>query len=158
MFAVVGQEWNKLGGKTFLRMSCVKRGNFMTDAETPLVLYVEDEFLIRATVIDALEEAGYRVAVAKSGAEAVSLLAEHDADIRGLVTDIDLGQGIDGWEVAHTAREVVSGLPVVYVSAASQSDWTSRGVPESIMIAKPFATAQVVVAISSLITSSDLQT
>ena len=127
----------------------------MTDPEKPLLLYVEDEVLIRIAVIDGLEEAGYSVAVAKSGAQALSLLAEHNAELRGLVTDINLGSGIDGWEVARTAREAIGGLPVVYVSAASQEEWTSRGVPGSVMIAKPFATAQVVVAISSLMTASD---
>ncbi len=129
----------------------------MTNAETPLVLYVEDEFVIRETVIDAVEEAGFRVAVATDGAEALSLLAHHNAEIRGLVTDINLGRGIDGWEVARAAREAISGLPVIYISAASEQDWTSRGVPQSVMIGKPFAIAQVVVAISSLITSSDTQ-
>ena len=127
----------------------------MTDPDKPLLLYVEDEVLIRIAVIDGLEEAGYSVAVAKSGAQALSLLAEHNAELRGLVTDINLGSGIDGWEVARTAREAIGGLPVVYVSAASQEEWTSRGVPGSVMIAKPFATAQVVVAISSLMTASD---
>ena len=127
----------------------------MTDPDKPLLLYVEDEVLIRIAVIDGLEEAGYSVAVAKSGAQALSLLAEHNAELRGLVTDINLGNGIDGWEVARTAREAIGGLPVVYVSAASQEEWTSRGVPGSVMIAKPFATAQVVVAISSLMTASD---
>lgn len=69
--------------------------------------------------------------------------------------DINLGRGIDGWEVARAAREAISGLPVIYISAASEQDWTSRGVPQSVMIGKPFAIAQVVVAMSSLITSSD---
>ena len=46
------------------------RGNFLTNAETPLVLYVEDEFVIRQTVIGAVEEAGFRVAVAMDGAKA----------------------------------------------------------------------------------------
>ena len=54
----------------------------MTNVETPLVLYVEDEFVIRETVIDAVEEAGFRVAVATDGAEALSLLAHHNAEIR----------------------------------------------------------------------------
>lgn len=127
----------------------------MTDPETPLLLYVEDEVLIQVAVIEGLEEAGYSVVVAKSGTEALSLLAKHSAELRGVLTDINLGSGIDGWEVARTAREAIGGLPVVYVSAASQQDWTSRGVPGSVMIAKPFATAQVVVAISSLMTASD---
>ena len=127
----------------------------MTDPEAPLLLYVEDEVLIQVAVIDGLEEAGYRLVVAKSGAEALGLLEKHTAELRGVVTDINLGTGIDGWEVARTAREAIGGLPVVYVSAASQQDWTSHGVPGSVMIAKPFATAQVVVAISSLMTASE---
>ena len=127
----------------------------MAHPETPLLLYVEDEVLIQIAVIDGLEEAGYSVAVANDGAEALRLLSEHHADLRGLVTDINLGSGIDGWEVARAAREAIGGIPVVYVSAASQQQWTSRGVPGSVIIAKPFATAQVVVAISSLMTASD---
>ena len=127
----------------------------MTDPETPLLLYVEDEVLIQVAVIEGLEETGYSVVVAKSGAEALGWLEKHSAELRGVVTDINFGNGIDGWEVARTAREAVGGIPVVYVSAASQQDWTSRGVPGSVMIAKPFATAQVVVAISSLMTASD---
>lgn len=127
----------------------------MTEPEKPLLLYVENEVLIQIAVIEGLEEAGYTVAVAKSGAEALKLLAKYGPQLRGIVTDINLGQGIEGWEIARTAREAISGIPVVYVSAASQQDWTSQGVPGSIMIAKPFATAQVVVAISSLMTASD---
>ena len=127
----------------------------MAPPETPLLLYVEDEVLIQIAVIEGLEEAGYSVVVAKSGAQALSLIAEHKTELRGIVTDINLGIGIDGWEVARTAREAIGGLPVVYVSAVSQQDWTSLGVPGSVMIAKPFATAQVVVAISSLMTASD---
>lgn len=127
----------------------------VTDPEKPMLLYVEDEVLIRVQVIEGLEDAGYSVVVAKSGAEALSSLAKHNSELRGVVTDINLGSGIDGWEVARTAREAIGGLPVVYVSAASQEEWTSRGVPGSVMIAKPFATAQVVVAISSLMTTSD---
>ena len=130
----------------------------MTDPEAPLLLYVEDEVLIQVAVIEGLEEAGYRLATAKSGAEALGLLEKHSAELRGVVTDINLGNGIDGWEVARMAREAIGGVPVVYVSAASQQEWTSRGVAGSLMIAKPFATAQVVVAISSLMTASDLHT
>ena len=43
------------------------------------------------------------------------------------------------------------------VMLASDHDWTSKGVPHSVMIAKPFAPAQVVVAISSLLVRTDEQ-
>jgi CheY-like chemotaxis protein len=122
----------------------------MPGPETPLLLYVEDEVLIQVEVIEGLEEAGYRVVAAKSGAEALSLLAKHNSELRGVVTDINLSSGMDGWEVARRAREANCYLHIVYVSAASKQKWWANGVPGSVMIAKPFPMAEVVVALSSL--------
>lgn len=119
----------------------------------PLLLYVEDEAITQDLVEASLREAGFDVLTASDGAEALALLQDANDALRGLITDVDLGDGPDGWDVARTARELSSGLAVVYVSGASDSDWASRGVPNSVMIAKPFAPAQVVVAISSLLTT-----
>lgn len=126
-----------------------------TNPAAPILLYAEDEVLIQNTLVDALENAGFCVIVADSGGQALDLLAKQSPDIHGLVTDVNLGSGPDGWDVARRARELVSGLPVVYVSAASDREWTSHGVPNSLMISKPFVSAQVVVAISSLLIVSD---
>lgn len=120
-----------------------------------MLLYVEDEILIQSEVVASLKEAGYELAVADNGKQGLELLNRHSAELRGLVTDINLGDGPDGWEVARTARERIAGLPIVYLSAASEHEWTSHGVPGSIMIAKPFASAQLVVAVSSLLVASD---
>ena len=121
----------------------------------PVLLYVEDETLTQELVEASLREAGYEVLLASGGAEALNLLGTSNGALRGLITDINLGDGPDGWDVACRARELTSGLPVVYVSGASEGEWTSRGVPNSVMIAKPFAPAQIVVAISSLLVSTD---
>ena len=126
-----------------------------TDPAAPLLLYVEDEVLIQAMLVEALEEAGFRVLVANTGKEALAVLASKHPSLHGLVTDVNLGIGPDGWDVARTARELVGGLPVVYVSGAAEHEWTSRGVPASVMISKPFVAAQVVVAISSLLVVSE---
>jgi len=117
----------------------------------PLLLYVEDEVLIQQMLVTDLEEAGFEVLVSSSGAEALAALSTHGDAIHGLITDINLGGEPNGWDIARKARELRSGLPVVYVSAASEQEWTSHGVPASVMIAKPFVPAQVVVAISSLL-------
>lgn len=93
--------------------------------------------------------------VTNNGTEALAVLASQSEELHGLITDINLGDGPDGWDVARKARELRSGLPVVYVSAASEHEWTSQGVPASLMITKPFVPAQVVVAISSLLIVSD---
>jgi len=125
------------------------------EAAAPVLLYVEDEMITQDLMETALREAGFHVLTASDGSGAIALLAKPNGDLRGLITDIDLGDGPDGWAVARRARELIGGLPVVYVSGASDADWTSRGVPNSVMIAKPFAPAQVVVAISALLVQTD---
>jgi DNA-binding response OmpR family regulator len=92
--------------------------------------------------------------LASSGVEAVRLLDERREAVRGLITDINLGPGLDGWDVARRARELIPGVPVVYMSGASGDDWTSKGVPNSIFIAKPFAPAQITTAISGLLNAA----
>jgi CheY-like chemotaxis protein len=69
------------------------------------------------------------------------------------VTDINLKGKMGGWEVAQHAREIEPEFPVVYMSGAAAADWTSKGVPNSIMLAKPFAPAQLLTAVSNLLNS-----
>jgi len=120
-----------------------------------LILYVEDEVLLHEILERALEEAGYKVVTAASGAEALERLQTLAPVLKAMVTDINLGSQITGWDIGRHARGLTPGLPIVYVSGASEHDWTAQGVPHSMMIAKPFAPAQVVVAISTLINSAD---
>ena len=126
-----------------------------TDSAAPILLYVEDEAITSGLVEEALREAGFEVLTASDGHEALVQLGAKSGVLRGLITDINLGDSPDGWDVARKARESISGLPVVYVSGACEHEWTARGVPNSLMIAKPFAPAQIVVAISSLLVASE---
>jgi len=72
-------------------------------------------------------------------------------DYRALVTDVALKGRLNGWEVAAQLREVDPHLPVVYMSGAHADEWASKGVPNSVMLAKPFAAAQLVTAVSQLL-------
>jgi DNA-binding response OmpR family regulator len=117
--------------------------------ELPIILVVDDDHLIQSLVEDPLREGGFDTAVAASGEEALPLPSKY----RALVTDIDLRGKMDGWEVAQHAREIAPDFPVVYVSGAAAADWTSKGVPNSIMLAKPFAPAQLLTAVSNLLNS-----
>jgi DNA-binding response OmpR family regulator len=72
---------------------------------------------------------------------------------KALVTDVALKGRLNGWEVAAQIRETDSGFPVVYMSAHAD-EWASKGVPNSIMLAKPFAPAQLVTAVSQLLNSA----
>lgn len=121
----------------------------MADENAPLVLYVEDEPAVLDLGVIALEEGGFRVEPIRSGADAIRALETPDAAFRALVTDIDLPGGADGWDVAKRARELFPDLAVIYVSGGSSHDWSSKGVPGSVMLVKPFALAQLVVAVSN---------
>ena len=116
-----------------------------------LLLLVEDEALIRMNLQAELEEAGFELVAATNGEQAMTELETDAARFRGLLTDIKLGQGPNGWELARHAREVVPHIPVVYMSGDSAHEWGAQGVPESVMVAKPFITVQLITAISTLL-------
>jgi len=119
------------------------------------ILVVEDEVFIQALVEDALIEGGYRVHVISSGDEALKCLDVQEPEFRALVTDVNLGSNkIDGWELARKAREINPELPIVYMTGDSAADWASRGVPNSVLLSKPFAPAQLVTAVSQLLNVS----
>jgi hypothetical protein len=48
------------------------------------------------------------------------------------------------------AKDLAS-APVVYMTGASADQWTSQGVPNSILLQKPFAPAQLMTAVSQLL-------
>jgi CheY-like chemotaxis protein len=124
------------------------------NGQSPLVVFVvEDDSLIQPLLVDPLEEAGHRVLVASSGSEAITLLENQEAgSIRALVTDVKLGPSSpSGWDVARRAREVHPDIPVEYVTGDSANEWSSQGVPNSVLITKPFAPAQIITAVSQLI-------
>jgi DNA-binding response OmpR family regulator len=124
-------------------------------ADKVVLLLVEDDELVSQFVEDALEDAGYSVLRAKDGHLAVESLSQKSGEIAGLITDIRLGNGPNGWEVACHAREIKSTIAVVYVSGDSAAEWAAHGVPKSIILQKPFVGAQLVTAISSLLNETD---
>lgn len=118
----------------------------------PINLVVEDDQLLQRVVEETLTDGGFDIVIAASGENAVELLDIADGKYRALVTDVNLGRDrMNGWDVARRAREIDSNFPVVYMSGDSAEDWSSRGVPDSIMLSKPFAPAQLVTAVSQII-------
>lgn len=119
------------------------------------VLVVEDETLILLDLESALEEAGFEVVAAASAEQAIAAFDGNPGIFRALLSDIRLGPGLSGWEVARHVRQTNSTIPVVYVSGDSASQWGAEGVPNSIMISKPFFLPQVITAISTLLNQTD---
>jgi DNA-binding response OmpR family regulator len=120
-----------------------------------VVLVVEDEALIADIVGDALTEAGFSVVTVASPKDAFAALDSPDSEIVALVTDINLGMKETGWDVARHARELNPHVAVVFMSGGSAHQWTTNGVPLSVMVTKPFAPVQVVTAVASLLNGPD---
>ncbi len=114
------------------------------------VLLVEDDLLVQTVIHEVLEEAGYLVVSADTGRGAVEILRRDGAGLCALVTDINLGPPPDGWDVARQARQLNKHLVVVYVSGDSAHQWRARGVPQSLLLEKPFAPDRVTQALAEL--------
>lgn len=121
----------------------------------PTILLVEDEPLILLTAQDALEAGGFTVVPADDASDAIVALESRIGDLSGLVTDVRLPGKITGWDIARHARELRGDLPVVYMTGDSAADWAAQGVPNSVVVQKPYAGAQLLTAISTLLTAAD---
>ncbi len=103
-----------------------------------VVLVVEDEWLIRDTVVEVLAQAGFRVFEADQGEMALATLQEHGPAIDLLFTDIRMPGRLDGLELARRARALLPGLAILVASG----NWvpTLSDLPAgSLFLAKPYS-------------------
>ena len=114
------------------------------------ILVVDDEFLIRINLVEVLEAGGFTVIESADGETAVAEIDSREV-LHGLVTDVNLGSATDGWSVARHARTKFPSLAVVYITGDSAEDWSSEGVPNSILLQKPFADAQLMNSVATLL-------
>ena len=113
------------------------------------VLIVDDDFISNFDHCEALKDIGFdafSVHCAAAAFEAVDRAAELSA----LVTDIDLGAGPDGFEVARRARVANPNLPVVYISGTAEARFGSEGVERSEFLRKPVQPPEILEALCRL--------
>lgn len=122
--------------------------------ERVVILVVEDEQEIRDLLEEALSDGEFDPAITASGEEAITLLHGDIARYRALTTDINLIGRLTGWDVARRARELNPDIPVVYMTGAAGSEWASQAVPNSVLLNKPFAPAQVLTAVAHLLNAT----
>ena len=102
---------------------------------SPRILVVEDEFLIRMTLAEALADEGFDVVEAESGDDALSILMA-DPAIKLLLTDIQLPGVLNGRTLAKQAREKCPSLPIIFMTG--QPDPGDRTGDRDVFISKPY--------------------
>ena len=117
-----------------------------------LILVVEDEPMIQELLQLVLEDGGFEVTTASSGEDALTKLGAELPAFRALITDVNLIRGgLTGWDVGRRARQLMSELPVIYMTGAAAHEWCVHGVPDSLLLTKPFAPDQVIAALSRML-------
>src|SRR5262249_45496265 len=106
------------------------------------ILIVEDEWLVRREMAEALMRAGWRVVEMSNAHDAIDELGRQAFGV--VVTDIGLGRGPSGWDVGRACA--TKGTPVIFVSGNPYDP--SEAVPGSLFFAKPYRPAEIVCACS----------
>ena len=116
----------------------------------PIVLIVEDEFFVRCELADCAREAGFVVVEASSAKQALAACHVKTA-VCALITDIQLEDPTNGWDLAEAFRAVRSDMPVIYTSGNGSN--RARSVPNSLFFDKPYLPSAVVGACKQLMSA-----
>jgi CheY-like chemotaxis protein len=113
-------------------------------AGTPEVaLVVEDEWMLRAAIVEELRGAGWEVVQTGTAEDAIAYAqAGYRVDV--VVTDIRLAGRLTGWDVAEQVRRVRADVPIIYTSGSAADP--SRPVAGSLFFAKPYNLGEVIAA------------
>jgi CheY-like chemotaxis protein len=102
----------------------------------PVILVVEDEFLVRMIAVQVAEDSGFEVLSAGTADEAIKIL-ESRSDIRLVFTDVNMPGSMDGLRLAHAVRNRWPPLELILTSGHSHIQ--SHELPDgSRFFAKPY--------------------
>ena len=99
------------------------------------ILFVEDDALVRMDMAEFLRECGYRVHEAADANEAIAALQSKFA-VDLVFTDINLGEGMNGLELAAWTLSNRPGVRVLVTTGASRVDLPAEVVGS--LLAKPY--------------------
>ncbi len=120
------------------------------------VLVTEDDPFVRAYAVTCLESFGYRVLEAADGRDALNKIAGGArADL--LFTDVIMPGGINGWELAESARRLQPGLRVLLTSGYALEALAARGrlPPGAVVLNKPYRKAELAKRVREALVPAD---
>ena len=107
----------------------------------PVVLIVEDEFLLRMDAVDMIAGAGFEVVEAANADEAIEVL-EARRDITVVFTDIQMPGSMDGLKLARAVKG--RWPPIKIVATSGHLDVREIDLPEGgRFLPKPYSPLQV---------------
>jgi len=125
--------------------------------QPPTVLLAEDEALVRMMAADVLrEEGGFKVVEVVNGDEALTVL-EATADVRALVTDVEMPGSLDGFTLSRVVRQAWPHIGIVVTSGRMPP--RPNDLPSgALFIPKPYRPADLVAAVRTVLPSGQPET
>ena len=115
------------------------------------ILVLDDDPLVRDTVTELLCDAGFEVRDAADPKEALELLATAEAPPGLLITDIDLGSNINGYDVAAIAHRRWPTVRIILISGQPHKRTKQPLDPRDEFLQKPFSQGELLQAINALV-------
>jgi PAS domain S-box-containing protein len=108
------------------------------------VLVIDDEEIVRRTVVASLERAGFTVLQAPSGVDAIRVFSERFQDISLVLLDMSM-PGMGGVEVLRNLRTWLPEFPVLVYSGFSEGEVRGKfeGLSVSGVLQKPFTAKEL---------------
>jgi CheY-like chemotaxis protein len=125
-------------------------------AEGKIILLVDDEDAIRAAGQRMLNGLGFRVLLARNGAEGIVKYSKRSREIQVVITDISMPV-MDGTSLIRVLRRLAPDVPIIAMSGlpASVEVATSTGLPVNAFLTKPFTRAQLIAALQTVSSSHE---
>src|SRR5512141_808736 len=130
---------NNIRGLMPIRRGVGRMG--LVESKRPVVLVVEDEFLLRMDAVDMIGNAGFEVVEAANADQAIEIL-EARRDITVVFTDIQMPGSMDGLRLARAVRG--RWPPIKIVATSGHSNVRQADLPDGgRFLRKPYSPVQI---------------
>ena len=120
-----------------------------------LILLVEDELLIRMSLVQHLEECGYTVLEAENAADAIEILEKHP-EVALVFTDVQMPGEMDGLGLAKWVIEIRPRIAVMVASGQAARETVMRELCGAHAFTKPYNYDELTNHIREVLTSRKL--
>jgi DNA-binding response OmpR family regulator len=107
------------------------------------ILVIEDELSVRDMLRRAFERDGHRVTATETASEALDLAASGDFDV--VLLDVELGSGLDGFQICRLLRTHAHSVPVIMLTGRRAEADAVKGLEAGAddYVTKPFGVAEL---------------
>jgi CheY-like chemotaxis protein len=111
-------------------------------AKLPIVLVVEDDFLLRIDAVDIVKDAGFEAVEVANADDAIAII-EANPNIHVVFTDVQMPGTMDGLKLARFIKD--RWPPIKIVATSGRLRVSEKDLPEgSIFVPKPYSPAQII--------------